>query len=668
MSSLPIPTDPAPRETGGREAHLPQLDAVRGIACLLVLVAHLQAVRGMHWMPDKVGTVGVGLFFAMSGFLITRILVADKAAGRGLNAFYNRRAARIFPVYFLLLAVLWLVWPGRELGWAATFTFNLHFLTGAREYFHIDAGRAPVPPVAHVWSLCVEEHYYWLWPTLVWLLPARFYRFLPAVCIAATPFVTAVLIRQLAARGLQPDAIEGLVWRLTPTQLVALSLGACCAIHERRLTAPVRAFGRNWSPFSVLALLLCCVSAAGWVALHAACTPERCLPFEPLLLHLGCGGLLALGLGCQQLGRFRAFNAVGRISYGLYLFHLPVYAWLGLAGSGACVSWWRGAAALALTFVLAAGSFRYFEAPILAWSRRAQHGLRLGWGRLSLSLGAALTAALGLTLAVQAVQWTLAHPRIPRDLRYREVPGVAGSPESPGGGYTWMGVYHCLDGEGFRRSTPIPPKAPGVSRVAVVGDSFAFGQCVVADQVFASVAERLVRRQGAEVEVLNLARCGSQAEDALKIIQGTALVRGADVVVYAATVDDFLPSGQGNDGQITLRMFREQPAYGQRFRAAVRAMRQECEARGVILRVLPFTQQPNQTEVAATIRFIQSLCRAEGVELIDVDGYLRDNAGRGFESYPNVDPHPNAECHRLHGEMVARELLRLRREGRLGPR
>src|SRR5689334_12095895 len=115
------------------EAHLPQLDALRGVACLLVLFAHLQAVSILRWMPEILGVAGVGIFFALSGFLITRILVADRAAGRGLSAFYSRRVARIFPIYYLTLAILAVCWPGQELTWAASFTFNFQFLASSRE-------------------------------------------------------------------------------------------------------------------------------------------------------------------------------------------------------------------------------------------------------------------------------------------------------------------------------------------------------------------------------------------------------------------------------------------------------------------------------------------------------------------------------------------------------
>ena len=93
-------------------------------------------------------------------------------------------------------------------------------------------------------------------------------------------------------------------------------------------------------------------------------------------------------------------------------------------------------------------------------------------------------------------------------------------------------------------------------------------------------------------------------------------------------------------------------------------MRDECEAKGVVLRVMPFTQKPDNLEDVATVRFIQSLCQEEGVVSIDIDAYLRDNARRNFEFHV-ADSHPNEECHRLHGEMVAEELLRLHRAGEL---
>jgi peptidoglycan/LPS O-acetylase OafA/YrhL len=648
---------PAPASS---QHYLPHLDAVRGIACLLVHVAHLKAIRGLQWLNDSLGTIGVGLFFAMSGFLITRILIADKEGGRGLNAFYNRRAARIFPIYFLLLLVLWFAWPGKELGWAATFTFNLHYLTGVREYFHIDAGATPIPPVAHFWSLCVEEHFYWFWPALVWLLPARWYRWLPILCIAATPPLTFLLLRDLEARNFQPTSIEGLIWRMTPTQLVALSFGAILAVYERPLLArAIRLVRVRISILAVLGVFALTIGVGGWLILSTWVREATTrLVWEPTFLHLGCGGAFGLGMCCPWLKWVRGLNAVGRISYGLYLFHLPIYAFLGLAQTVSGLPWWRGAAALLATFLLAAASFCWIEAPILSWVRGSPQRLRLRVGKCSLSLGSVLALGLAFIVSWQVARWLRDHPGVPWELRYHAVTDDSGMT-----GYFWMGVYHDLAPNGFRRQTPFPVRTPGVPRVAVVGDSFTFGQCVEDDQVLATVAENIVRKRGIAVEVLNLGKCGSQAEDVLQTIRDSALPLECQVIVYAAAADDFLPSGENAAGH-TLEEYRTDPAYADRFRATIRAMQANCTARGVILRVIPFTQDTNDPETIATVRFLQSLCNEEGVALIDIESFLRENTHRHFK-FNQFDSHPDAECHRLYGEMIAQELLQLVTDGKV---
>jgi peptidoglycan/LPS O-acetylase OafA/YrhL len=367
--------------------HLPQLDVIRGVACLMVLIVHLRDARGLHGLPDVAATAGVGLFFALSGFLITRILLADRAEGRGLNAFYNRRAARIFPIYYLTLAVIALWWPGKELWWAATFSFNLQYVTGVAEYFHAGAGANPIPPVAHFWSLCVEEHFYWVWPAIVAFTPARFYRWVPAMVIAATPLVTWQLIRMLEVRQFSSIEIEGLVSRLTMTQLVALSLGAWTALHEDKIFRPQRVFGRNVPMILVLGLFLGAFSLLAWKILNE----EEDLLWRPTVLHGICGGAFMLGLGSPWLGRCWPLARVGTISYGLYLYHLPIYAALGLAAPGGDKPLWIAGLALLLTVGAAMISYRFLEGPILSWARRRQYRTLFGAGRLRLSTGTGLT-------------------------------------------------------------------------------------------------------------------------------------------------------------------------------------------------------------------------------------------------------------------------------------
>ncbi|WP_435011609.1 acyltransferase family protein [Tundrisphaera lichenicola] len=111
-------------------SRIPTLDSVRAIACLLVLIVHLNAVRGLHGLPQIVGTAGVGIFFALSGFLITRILLQAEPSWKSFHAFYNRRVVRVFPIYYLLLFCLLMIRPAVELGWAASFSFNLLYVIG----------------------------------------------------------------------------------------------------------------------------------------------------------------------------------------------------------------------------------------------------------------------------------------------------------------------------------------------------------------------------------------------------------------------------------------------------------------------------------------------------------------------------------------------------------
>src|SRR5262249_22121359 len=190
-------------------------------------------------------------------------------------------------------------------------------------------------------------------------------------------------------------------------------------------------------------------------------------------LHTACGGAFALGLACAWLGKLRALGCVGRISYGLYLYHLPVYAAFGLAQSGAGVSPWAGLAALAATFVLAAISFRFLEAPILAWARNRGNGPVLGRGRVALSLGSAAAALLAAVCAGQTVLFFYKHPLIPARWQYAEL-RLQDNPDLKGAvyAYRWMGVVHVLDKDGFRRTTPIPARTPGLPRVVTVGNSF----------------------------------------------------------------------------------------------------------------------------------------------------------------------------------------------------
>ena len=358
-----------PLAIGKSGPHLPQLDSLRGLACLMVLFAHLKAVRFMHWVPDFLGDAGVGVFFVLSGFLITRILVADRAAGRSLTGFYNRRVARIFPIYFLTLAVLAVTWPGKELTWAANFTFNFQFMTDSRMYFSTDAAAGRVPPVAHFWSLCVEEHFYWFWPCAAMFLPRASLRFVLAAIVCATPGVTYLLAERLDSVGFSRANADGLLSRVTLTQLVAISLGGLAALHEAWLSRAC-GFGERLavSRGAIIGSILI-LAGALWPVAASGLSESTRRATDATALHLLCAGLFLVALGSAPLGRVRPLARVGTISYGLYLYHLPVYAALGLTDVRAGANTFSAVAALLTTFAFALFSYRFFEHPILKWAK-----------------------------------------------------------------------------------------------------------------------------------------------------------------------------------------------------------------------------------------------------------------------------------------------------------
>lgn len=375
--------------------YLPQLDALRGIACLMVLIAHLKGVTLLRWIPDVLGTAGVGVFFALSGFLITRLLLSDNRNNGSLLTFYNKRAARIFPIYYLTLVVLAVTWWGKELLWAANFTFNFRFLSGSKDYFSAINDKESLPPVAHFWSLCVEEHFYWIWPLMVRVIPGRITRWIPILLIALTPVATWYTASFLSDSGFSATEIQGLNSRITFLQLVALCVGATVAFHERRLSQPFFTMGRVTLGFNAVAGLVLASTTVIAHLLLSHFAPSASCAFFTTSLHLLCGAAFLLALSWPSLGKCRWLVSVGGISYGAYLFHLPVYAFLGLTRTNSAMSAWVGLLSLAITFTLAVISYRFLEKPIIHWVRScAPSASRIRYA------GALLTITIGAMFAV----------------------------------------------------------------------------------------------------------------------------------------------------------------------------------------------------------------------------------------------------------------------------
>lgn len=322
----------------------------------------------------EMGWCGVDLFFVLSGYLITGILMDTRGRRGYFQSFYARRTLRIFPLYYAYLAGLvlcaWWVWPGVEswrevtthLGWYAAYLTNWRF--AARGYPALQA-------VQHLWSLAIEEQFYLLWPAVVAFIAPRRLR---AVVLGTVVFVWVLRV-VLLSRGMAPVPI----YVGTITRLDSLLLGALLAVTIRGDVVA--------SVIKSRALLTMAIAAAGLVGLvlwrhglvagdfwiQAVGLSFLALLFTAVVALTVTNGLPAPVAALVSVGVLRRF---GKVSYGAYVLHLPITIavrdyWIGPAGIPD-VATFVGALVLttAATWAAAELSFRYFEAPLLALKSR----------------------------------------------------------------------------------------------------------------------------------------------------------------------------------------------------------------------------------------------------------------------------------------------------------
>jgi peptidoglycan/LPS O-acetylase OafA/YrhL len=322
------------REAGmsEREDRVPALDGLRGLAILLVLVHH-----GVYFNPatptettfarlaggwDSWGWVGVDLFFVLSGYLITNILLRTRDRPAYFTNFYARRTLRIFPLYFLslvlffhlvppLLGDITRVPPGERVYF---WTYTLNFYYGLEN-------RIPLW-MSHFWSLCVEEHFYLFWPAVVYIADRR----VAHVCVAIL-FGTALLRFGLYGMGMKPLAL----YCMTITRIDALALGGLIASLQRA-SGGIQQFRRlSMGLLAVLAVAIL-VLAYFTGGLYALKLPVILFGLTPIALFWGC--VLLLLVSAPPRGMLdRSFSHpvlrwLGKYSYGLYVFHLPVLGYL----------------------------------------------------------------------------------------------------------------------------------------------------------------------------------------------------------------------------------------------------------------------------------------------------------------------------------------------------
>lgn len=382
---------------GPGQRHIAELDGLRGVACLSVVIAHciggiLQANGVVLW-PQAIWLTlqhfllgGVDLFFVLSGFLIGGILIDHRSAGNFFTAFWTRRAGRILPVLFILVGSYGLLLAARPYinapfldAWLLMPPLNspLWYLTFTQTIPMTMTGWGP-GWLAPTWSLAVEEQFYLLFPFLVYLLPPR--------RLAAVMMSLAVLAP--LCRGLVHHYVEGdAYYILLPGRMDGLSLGVLVAIAVRSpdLLARLRAYRR---PLDVamwlFALLIVSNQFYGWSDALRPVSPLAAdavltLVYSALALFFA---LCILRIFLQPRGLYRRFLAwkpltwLGLISYGLYMYHQPVNGLIHglLFGQAPQIGSWQefivALLVISTTILLAALSYYFVETPIRRASQR----------------------------------------------------------------------------------------------------------------------------------------------------------------------------------------------------------------------------------------------------------------------------------------------------------
>ena len=345
------------------------LDGLRGLALTWIVAYHFTA--GDRAVPG--GWVGLDVFFVLSGFLITAVLLDEhRVTGRvSLRRFYARRALRLLPALLVMLAV-WTVllllfhdttWfaasPGTDppgapvdVG-AALRQVGLVLLYGVNWVYALGSGDAPL---AHLWSLAVEEQFYVVWPFVVLLLLR-----LP-VARRAWP-VLALAVGSAALPLLLHDGGEGVdrIYFGTDTRAVGMLLGALAALgwHRRTGTGPPAPAVRAWLGAAAVGVVLLTVGGGPVKSLAGpALMGLAAMQVVPYLVDEP-GSLMARTL------RARVLVWLGQRSYAVYLWHYLFATWLNPA------PWWLGIpVGVAASLAVAELSWRLVEAPALRFARR----------------------------------------------------------------------------------------------------------------------------------------------------------------------------------------------------------------------------------------------------------------------------------------------------------
>ena len=361
-----------------KPGYIPQFDGLRGVAILMVLIGHSGFLEALpHLGGLEYTRFGVDLFFVLSGFLITGILLDAKGSEHYFRNFYARRALRICPLYYVILFLAFVVTPllapstKPEAGvWPAFVFYVQNIALLHRDTYPFGLGAT--------WSLAVEEQFYLTWPLLVFLLKRR------ALALVSVSFVFVSLSLRLA--GYYHDAPSGFIHQFTLSRLDAIALGSLAALWLRSPSCTLDRWRTRAYQFLARGL-------AG-VILARILMHRNSSIVGYTFLGMTFAGLLGVSLVSDArsslLGRSLSagwLRYIGKTSYGIYLLHYPLFlVWERLIASENFLlsnPLARNLVAFAgqmfLTILAASISWRFFEKPILQLKKQFPSGSEMHW-------------------------------------------------------------------------------------------------------------------------------------------------------------------------------------------------------------------------------------------------------------------------------------------------
>lgn len=339
-------------------SYIKELDGVRGIAALMVLFFHfffrletedafLLAVRKISYF----GETGVSLFFVLSGFLITRILLNTRQSERFFYHFYLRRSLRIFPLYYLFLAVHYFIFPLIKHEPHDPFPMQAVYWIYMQDFALTFNWAAEGP--GHFWSLAVEEHFYLFWPLLVYYLDSKKLLYI----------ISGIIITALLTRGLLINNDNEYRF-FTFSRIDELAMGALLAVMEAK--GKLAQVKQNKQRFLLFFIISAVLMLLFWQSLTntSASFFFKLTRFTILgFIYFSFIGFVitaSQGLFIKKILRSAPLLYTGRISYGLYVYH-PICFWLSKQFFKTGNMGVSMVLAFIFTYIIASGSYYLFE-------------------------------------------------------------------------------------------------------------------------------------------------------------------------------------------------------------------------------------------------------------------------------------------------------------------